>query len=516
MTFNMFHSLSKIKIYLTTLFLTSFLYRAYPHMFLIPRWIIEEEEFAYSILELIRTGATFRVGYQPVVEQYILYFIYLITHINSTTLSQYANPFIGALTIVPIYYTLRKISTQNEALVATTLWTFNENIIYRSSTFNSTETLGFFFGIVALFFYINGDSNQFKENVKRYVIILLFIILSIFTHVLPATFIIGVISFDIFIRGSVKSKLLIMVSIFIFLLFLYSPLNPNGVMMHSINPSVMLSQFSLSNIFLYSISDLLLGLFIFLGSVILVILTSISILLCRRSSQIMYIYLFGCISLFMASWLVYSAYLIAPTRVIIYFVLPISYFSSLLICKFKQNIIIALTFILIILSVLTSVNGINTMLYINNCMTLDEYVFLENSNTVRSTYNFSEWWTDMPLKSSLLLFSSNLKPTVLPNTFHVNNETKIVINLDSTVSTTISVINSDGSITFKKIPPKYKYIILSPRMEKSAFFFINTKYRTIQVNQPIFDIWKDMSDWKLIEEYKDIKLYKWIDTNIEG
>jgi hypothetical protein len=77
------------------------------------------------------------------------------------------------------------------------------------------------------------------------------------------------------------------------------------------------------------------------------------------------------------------------------------------------------------------------------------------------------------------------------------------------ISTTITTTNIDGTVVITKVPPIYKYIIFSPRMEKSAFFFINTKYRTIQIKQPLVDIWKDMTDWKLIEEYKNIKLYKW-------
>lgn len=487
---------------LAVLFVLGLFYRSYPHLYLIPRWIIEEEVFAYSILELIRTGTTLRIGYQPVLEQYLIYFIYLVTHINPTTLSQYANPVIGALTVVPVYYVLRKISTQREALVASALWTFNENMIYRSSTFNSTEALGLFFGLIALYTYLN------YFGLKKYILFLIFIILSVFTHVLPATFIIGVVSLDMFFKGNMRNKILTAISISLFVIFLYSPLNPNAVMMHSINPIVMLSQFNLSNIFLYSLSDLLLGVSVFLGSVILVILSFISIILYKHN-KLMVIYLFGCVSLFVVSWMVYSSYLIGPTRTIIYFILPLSYFSSILICKLKTKTTFILTVILILTMSLTSLNGTTTILYVNNTMTIDEYEFLENSEIIKNTYNFGEWWTDMPLKSSLLLFSSNLKPTILPDTFHVNDNKNIVVNLNSTISTTITTTNIDGTVVITKVPPIYKYIIFSPRMEKSAFFFINTKYRTIQIKQPLVDIWKDMTDWKLIEEYKNIKLYKW-------
>ena len=78
-----------VQMCLAVLFVLGLFYRSYPHLYLIPRWIIEEEVFAHAILELIRTGTTFRIGYQPVLEQYLLYFIYLLTHINPTTLSQY-------------------------------------------------------------------------------------------------------------------------------------------------------------------------------------------------------------------------------------------------------------------------------------------------------------------------------------------------------------------------------------------------------------------------------------------
>jgi hypothetical protein len=492
------------------------LYRSYPHLFYVPRWIIEEEVFAHTIIELIKTGTTLRVGYQPLLEQYFVYFIYLATHINPTILCQYINPIIGGFTIFPVYFVLKYISTSKIAIIASTLWTFNENMIYRSSTFNSTEPLGFFFAIIALYSYLNIKNKELrKDKIIFFCGFLVFMTISIFTHILPAVFIFGVVSLDVFLKGSTKHKIIVILGIFMLVSFLYSPLNPHQTMMYSIIPSVMLSQFNLSNIFLYSISDILLGVSIFFGSIVLLILTIISIIIYKPKTQIMFIYLFGCVFLFIISWFFYSSYLIAPTRVLVYFILPLSYFSSLLfnILKFKKSIIFM--FIVIIIMVFSSLNGINTMLYVNNTMTSDEYEFLDKSITVGSTYNFGDWWTDMPLKSSILLFSSDLRPAILPNTFYLVDGQKIILDLNSTKSTK-SIIYVNGTEIILKKPPVFKYILLSPRMEKSAYFHVNTKYRTIQLNTPIVDIWKDLPDWKLVEEYKNIKIYKWIETYIEG
>jgi hypothetical protein len=162
--------------------------------------------------------------------------------------------------------------------------------------------------------------------------------------------------------------------------------------------------------------------------------------------------------------------------------------------------------------ILTSLNGVNTMLFINNTVTSDEYAFLERSSTIRNNYYFEDWWTDTPLKDSLLLYSSNLTQTILLNTFYVTEDHQTKVNLNSTLATTKIIINADGTSTTTIIPPTFKYILLSPRMEKSAFFLLNTNHRTVQINQPIPDIWKDLSDWKLIEEYRNIKVYKWLGT----
>lgn len=342
------------------------------------------------------------------------------------------------------------------------------------------------------------------------------ITISIFTHTLPAMLVIGLVSLDIFLKGSKKQKLFVFIIIFLSIVFLFSPFNPNQVMISAILPSTMLSHFSLSNIFLYSITDFLLGASIFFGSVCLVAITLISLFLCRPKFSIMYEYLFGCICLFLVSWFFYSPYLVGPTRIVFYFIIPLSYFVSILVSKFKNKISIIFTLFIVVCMVLTSLNGSNTMLYINNAVTSDEYNFLEHSSLIHSTYYFGEWWTDMPLKSSLLLFSSNLTKVVLPDTFWVLEGQKVKVDLNSTKTTLKIIVNTNGTTTTVVIPPIFKYVILSPRMEKSAFFFFNTEHRTIQVNQPIPDIWKDMPDWKCVEEYKNIKIYKWTGTIIEG
>jgi len=507
---NLIDYITKTYIYLFVLVVAGIFYRSCLHLFIIPRWIIEEEVFAHTVIELINTGTTLRIGYQPLLEQYLLYYIYLLTHLNLTILCQYANPIMGALTVIPVYFVLKTISTKNIALIGTTLWAFNENMIYRSSTFNSTEPLGFFLAMIALYIYLQiKDETPRNSKIKYFCLSLVILGISIFTHILPATFIIGLISLDLFLKGNIKQKLFVTIFLVGVLTFLMSPLNPHQVMMYSILPSTMLLQLSLSNIFLYSISDLMLGAMVFYGSVVLLGLTFIIILYFRPSTNIMYEYLFGCFLLFIFSWFFYSAYLIAPTRVIFYFALPLSFFVATVLSKLDKQSTILITGCLLFIMIFTSISGANTMLYIDNVMTYDEYEFLEQSIFIHNTHDFSDWWMDMPLKSSILLFSSMSKPTVLPSTFRLNEKQQIVINLNNTISTQKITTNPNGTITITTNPPLFKYILISPRMESSAYFHINTKYRTIQYNTPIVDVWKDLSDWELVEEYKNIKIYKW-------
>jgi hypothetical protein len=230
-------------IYLFILFIAGLIYRSYPHLFLIPRWIIEEEQYAYSVVELVKTGTTMRVGFQPLLEQYVIYYFYLLTHINITTLLQYANPFFGALTIIPLYFLFKNFLTDKQSLIAVTLWAFTENAIYRSATFNSTEAFGFLLAVTALVLYLR----------KNYIGFVGFIIPSLYAHLLPAVFIIGVVSLDIFLKGTVKNKIIVIIFGICLILFLYSPFNPHQRMIYSITPNIFASQFNISNIFLYSI-----------------------------------------------------------------------------------------------------------------------------------------------------------------------------------------------------------------------------------------------------------------------
>jgi len=506
-----------IKIYLSVLCLFSFIYRAYPHLFLIPRWITEEDVFSYAIFELIQTGTTVRIGYQAVVEQYLIYFVYLATHINPIILVQYANPLIGGLSVIPVYYCMKQLLTKKEAIIATTIWTFNENMIYRSSTFNSTETFGFFLAMIALYMYLNiKDKEQRNSKIKFFCGFLVFIIISIFSHVLPATLILGIVSLDMFLKGNKKNKIFVSLLVCLVIIFLYSPLNPNQTMMYSIRPELILSQFSLSNILsLYSISDLMFGISIFFGSVILIFISLPEILSFKYKHQFMYIYLFGCSILFIASWLIYSNYLIAPTRVVLYFIIPFSYFTSIFISKFKNKISIICVSIIVITTILTSLNGVNTMLFIDKSLTLDEYEFLEKSANIQNTTSFSDWWTDTIFRESLLISRYKIgatKPALLPNISRIINVTNLRVNINTTLSTTTTTTLTNGTVITNINPPIFKYVLLSPRMEKSAFFLVNTKYRTLQINEPVVDIWKDLPDWELIEEYKNIKVYKWIGT----
>jgi hypothetical protein len=225
----------------------------------------------------------------------------------------------------------------------------------------------------------------------------------------------------------------------------------------------------------------------------------------------MYIYLFGTFTVFVVSWLVYSSYLIAPTRVVFYFIVPLSYFTTILISQFRhfQKLIVLL---IIFIMIISSYNGVDTMLYTNKCVTKDEYEFLENSKTINE-FDYEEygiWWADFPLRSALLLRGVYRNPTFIPDLSYAETESKAISDINNTLPTIIKIKYDNGTTITKIIPPVFKYVILSPRMEQHGFFMIYTKYRTIQVYDPIPDIWKDSWGWELVEVYRNIKVYKWI------
>lgn len=508
-------------IYFFVLFLAGFLYRAYAHLFLIPRWIVEEESFAYTVFELIKTGTTLRIGYQPVLFQYILYYIYLLTHIDPILLTQYSNAVIGALMIIPTYILLKNFLTKREALIATTICAFSETAVYRSSTFNSTETFALFLCLFALILYLK----------KNYVGFAALIIVSFFVHLLPPALMLAIVSIDLFFKGSKRSKIIVVLALVVTVVFLYSPLNPHQRILASIDPSVILSKFKLSNIFsLYSLTDLSFGISIYFGSILLLIIAVVSMLIFKTKNRQMWIYLFCVCSLFAFSWVVYISTLMAPTRMMFYFIIPLAYFASILINKLGSVSVGVITLILILAMIGSSLIGVTSVLYVKTSLTIDEYTFLETCKEINfKDIPFTQWWSDMPMKSALAMYTQNKKPSVVIDKTFFSNATQAAAYKNTTVTTihttTFTTVTThtetytnetihitthvNETVKVEKVPPLYIYVILSPRMESGALFFDYSQYRTTQDIEPVEDIWKNAVDWKLIEEYNDVKLYKW-------
>ena len=459
------------------LFCVGFFYRAYPHLVLVPRWIIEEEYNFVIVKDLIRFGETLYPNSYPILEHLLIYNIYKITNLSPIILSQYANPFLGALTIVPLYFLLKRYLTTRQTLCGCLFWTLSEAAFYRASSFGSTEVLGFLLSLSVLTLYVY----------KRYVWVLILFPIALYSHLLPSIFIFGVMALDLFMKSSKKQKVVVIFSGVSILLFLASPLNPHGRILHTLNFSTIVLNFDVMNIFLYSLPELISGVFIFGGFVCLVLVTFAVFTRKQMNNNVMNVFLFLAAGLFFWSWIDYSPGVFAPPRLTFYFLVPLIYYSV----KFvTESVATHAQFIVCVIGLImvgSAVVGTPTMLFIDDCVTKEEYEFLDKLPVTVETVD--EWWTDYPLRVSLESRYEGVQVEIF-NELSTRDYTNPFVTMTES---------------------QFKYVLITPRMERSSLFFVYPK-RTVQIRKPIADIWANSSLWKLLVEENGIKLYKRVGT----
>jgi hypothetical protein len=483
---NLTHKLpTKIIIIISILIILGFTYRAYPHLFLIPQWSPEEEYNFMTINDLITTGTTHQAGFYPIIEHLTIYGVYTFFdgHFSAITISQYFNPLLGALSAIPIFLLIKKFSNTKIALLSSLFWTFSEASFYRTAIFSSTESLSFFFAIFTLYFY----------HEKKYIPTIILLGLTFYTHLLPGFFIILTIFIYQFITRNIKIKIL---SIAIFLgvvLFLFSPLNPQQRLISTLNPVTLLSHFNLSNIFLYSGQDLILGITIFLGTIVLGILTLISFKKYKTQNTFIFSMLIASILLFVFSWITYSPQLFAPPRLTLYFIIPLSFYAGILLIKLRKSFIFISILLITIIMVSSTFPGLQPMLLYQNSVTTNEYKALGDlQQQGYMNVNPYYWWSDYPIRIALTARSPlGFGPTIEINETQIKNISLEMFN--ETMALDLST--------------SFKYIFFSERMEQESFFLIYTENRTQQIRKPISDIWQNSTIWQLIYHNYGVKVY---------
>lgn len=475
---------------LTVLALAGFLYRAYPHLLVIPRFIIEEEYNYMTVDELVRTGSTNLMGFYPVLEHYLIYWTHLATGINPEILSVYANPLFGALTVVPVYY-LAKRYLGDGALMACAFWSFSEAAFYRASYFGSTEALGFLLSFSSLVLLLSAYDkfNKYRENLRsvafRALGSIICIVLAFQSHILPSIFILGVILGTIFFKSQTRVKVIVTMIGIAAVGFLYSPLNPHQRLVASIDPTVLLSKIKIENLGIYGLEEILGSIPMFAGFMALALVALPSL---RKTDTFMRVWLLAAAGLFAFSWIGYSANLFAPPRLTFYFIIPFSILATRTLSGpiFGKFVVAALC----LLMVTSSVAGLQPMLYVDDCLSAEEYAFIEKITEIQPVTCVTEWYTDYPVQVELTKYYEKTPSTEL--------------NMTTVESLSRDMLDPETATTHKF----YRFVIVTPRMNRNSLFMIYSDGRTRQIHKPISDIWSSDPSWKLVYEDNGMKFYR--------
>lgn len=521
----------KDKMILLSLFLTTFFIRTIPR-FLVANWLAEEE-YVYMVVESLLGNNPQYAGFYPSLTQRFVVSLSLGGIVNPEIIAKLINPFFAALTIIPIYFLVRRYLTKNQSYTVTLFWAFSEASFYRTSSFTSTETISFFFAIVALVVY------QRAKTKYRFGISLVFLGLSVWSHVLPALFVIGTIFIHKFLFSDLKGKIVGSCLIVGFLLLLFSPLSPHLRMINLGNPLGVFGSLSIENLSIYSALDLFFGIKIFLGLTILLLLSIPTLLLKPKNNKVMFSFLIVSILVFLFSWVSYSPQVFAPPRLTFYFVVPLSYYTVLTIWKLTKSRVnkfnwrrSALIGIVIAAMISSIIVGIQPMLWTKNSMTRYEYQALQdNQDLITDVY---DWWSDYPVRIAITRLTitylsadspvnetkaisdselwENYNATVNNNSATNNNSTTNDSTTNNSSTTNGNSTNGNNTTVEEETPKSpFKYVFYSKRMSEEGMMIVYVEGgRTNQIREPIPDIWKNSSWWKVIYENEEVKIYEFL------
>jgi len=480
---------------LIALVILGFIFRMYPHLFLIPRWVAEEAFVFRQTQEMATEKITFNVTI-PILTQLIVYFTSLFSHIDLRTIAMSFNPLISALTVVPIYYFSIKYLTKTQSVFVCMFWTFSESVFYRSATYSSTEPLAIFLCVFSLAFYVR----------KNYIPSFAFLILSLFSHLLPGAFTIGVVAVDMFLNTSKKKKLIAIGLCLAFYLFILSPFDTHIKQQDKINPIYLISRFKISNIMLYSATDIAFGISVFMGSIFLILFSLLEIISTKFSiDKIIISMLIVATGLFTFSWIFYSPYLFAPPRLTIYFIIPLAMLSSKWISSMKGNRKYIIFMFISVIMILSTFSGLNAFLTVSDAPTLNEYSAINDLYKTGVIKDYDKWFADYPATCSIV--SAEITDSFLyikpANQTLVDTQSEELYNMIHTLATNTTAQNI-------KVPSRYDYIFVSDRMTNLAFFNIYTGSRAYQVHFPFK--WEESSSWRLIYNRYGVKVYQRVDS----
>ncbi len=487
---------TKLNLTLFGMVIVGFLYRAIPHLFFISRWIQEEEYTFMMVNDLINKGFISQPLYYPILTFYSVFLTYEFfgKQLPAMLIAQYFNPLIGSLTVIPIYLLSKHFLSTKKSLTVCILWMFSEVAVYRSATFGTGETLAMFLSIFSLLFY------ESKKYVKSGVVLGI----SFISHLLPGLFVVLTIFLHQLLFGQRKNKIIACFIILGGILFLYSPLNTHQGLTSRLTPIELLSNLKISNFSLYSISELYLGFKVYFGTIVLLYLSFLSLpKIIHNKSKLMWSMFLASCGLFLGLWLDYNTNLLSPTRLMIYFIIPLSYFS---VCSInwlssnKNSKKILITSLILLAMFSAFINGLQPMLWVNDSLTKNENMALDQIQSLQLLkipsgeywQRFYPVWGDYP---ALVGLTSRTMTTNVALEFNDTVNIQLWTNLLNPYSTLTNT-------TF------FKYVFISDRIIKNGLFINYTTTRNFLIHKPVQDIWYNSSIWNLIYSSNGVKLYE--------
>lgn len=440
-------------------------------------WILSEEWSNYATIKDLVEGTPLRyAGFYPLLQHYLIYYLYLVSGVSAKVISQMSNPFLIALTIFPIYGVLRKNYSSSRSLWVTALWVFSESVLYRTASFATTEVLGLLLLWIMFYFYIH----------RFYFGAILSLIIMPFAHLLPFAYGVAMVSGDQFLHGNPRQRKLAVILMGVFIVYIYSPINTHLRLTSVLNPLVILSKFKLSNIGIYSVSELMFGAKIFAGTFFLILFTIIHLVMYEKKERFYFTQLIITVGLIIWSWMGYSTHIFAPPRLTIYLIIPCAVYATKLLNKNSLSL-------LCVLMVVSSYLGVSTMLYINDALTREEAVAINDLKMMGILDKPVIWWTDYTARNYLLMEGIYIIEPV-----EVVNETQIA-------EKSVQLLDPYTTTGHDSI---FDYVFLSKRMEKNAFYILTNGTRSVQVHKPVKDIWEDNPFWTKIYEKNGVKVYE--------
>lgn len=455
--------------------------------FLVDNWLATEEEYVYMIVESLLGSNPEYAGFYPSLTQRMVIGLSLGGLINPEMIAKAINPFFVTLTLIPLYYLVKDKLTKSQTYTVLLFFVFSEAVFYRTAYFGSTEAVSFFFALSALAVY------QKAKTKKMFALFVGLISLSLWSHILPAIFVVGTVFVHRFLFGNRKEKIVGLVLAISVALLLLSPFSPHKRIVSVGNPLTLLSNFSVENLFLYSGSDLLVGAQMFLGLLALFLLAVPSVICSRKKSKLQFSFLAVAVLFFGFSWVAYSPQVFAPPRLTFYFIVPLAYFATLTVWKlfnYKNIKPLAIGFILSLM-ILSVSFGLQPLLWVNNSLTNAEYQALNDNKDIIN--NVNNWWMDYPVRIAVTRMTINsISQSAL-------NETEAIISSQSWINASDTLIaNKTG----------FSYVFYSERMAKEGLFIVYSEgQRTQQIRKPVENIWENSSLWELIYENSEVKVY---------